>query len=286
LVLSVSSGPGSPAPTSVSVIDGTIVTTGGSVSIPLNPGPDGAFSVSLPEGERAISITPGSIPPEISVDSFTYGAADLLKNPIRVALNDTAEMLILVTAVEIKPHSISGKVTGLLRTDGVRVVLQGGSLGTGVESPVAPDGAFAFADVLPGTYSLRLSLSGQIIQTSVRLGNIDLTGVTINFPRRFTIAAHVLVEGDAAKLAPVPRITLEARSATGTIARASEASTGSSPLAITVSDGEHRISVSNVPAGYAVKSVRYGTLDLQKEPIKVDGPITWEIVVRLVKNQP
>jgi hypothetical protein len=44
--------------------------------------------------------------------------------------------------------------------------------------------------------------------------------------------------------------------------------------------------VSNVPAGYAVKSVRYGTLDLQKEPIKVDGPITWEIVVRLVKNQP
>jgi hypothetical protein len=31
--------------------------------------------------------------------------------------------------------------------------------------------------------------------------------------------------------------------------------------------------------------MRYGTIDLQKSPLKIDGPITWEIVVRLVKTR-
>jgi hypothetical protein len=30
--------------------------------------------------------------------------------------------------------------------------------------------------------------------------------------------------------------------------------------------------------------MRYGNVDLQTSPLVVDGPITWEIVVRLVKK--
>jgi hypothetical protein len=56
-------------------------------------------------------------------------------------------------------------------------------------------------------------------------------------------------------------------------------------LVLTLPDGEHTINVRSVPAGYTLQSMRYGTIDLQKSPLKIDGPITWEIVVRLVKTR-
>ena len=124
----------------------------------------------------------------------------------------------------MKPHNVSGKVTGLLTTQGVRVVLQGGNLGTGVESPVSPDGSFAFSDILPGNYSARLSLSGHVVAGSVTVGNNDVTNLVINYPRLFSIGAHVLVEGDAADSGNVPPITLTATSATGSVVSSSPAS--------------------------------------------------------------
>ncbi len=264
LIFSLANGPTAAAPSNASsaltIIQGVVVTnTAGTVSIPTNAGPDGLFKIQLPEGERTISIVPSSIPRGYSVDSFMYGSMDLLKNPIRVALNDTAEITIAVDATTVKPRNIRGKVNGLLTTQGVRVVLQGGNLGTGVESPVAPDGSFGFSDVLPGNYSARLSLSGHVIQTSVNVGNSDVTNVTINYPRMFSIGAHVLVEGDTADPPNIPPITLEARSATGAVTGSSPSSGSPSPMVLTVSDGEHKISVRNVPAGYVLKSMRYGT---------------------------
>jgi hypothetical protein len=50
---------------------------------------------------------------------------------------------------------------------------------------------------------------------------------------------------------------------------------------LNLKDGEYNISVRNIPAGYQVKSIMYGTFDLQKVPLKIDGPVTWEIIVRL-----
>ena len=113
-----------------------------------------------------------------------------------------------------------------------------------------------------------------------------MTNLVINYPRLFSIGAHVLVEGDAANPQSVPPITLVATSATGSVVSASGSSGNPTPLILTVPDGEHRISVRNVPAGYALKSIQYGNIDLQKAPLKIDGPITWEIVVRLVKVRP
>jgi hypothetical protein len=267
----------------ININQGVVSNAAGSVNVPTNVGTDGVFRVTLPEGERAISIQPSSLPTGYSVDSFTYGTTDLLKNPMRVALTDTAEIAIAVDATTVKPHNVSGKVTGLLTTQGVRVVLQGGNLGTGVESPVSPDGSFAFTGVLPGNYSARLSLSGHVVAASVNVGNNDVANLVINYPRLFSIGAHVLVEGDAADSMNVPPITLVATSATGSVASSSPSSNTPTPLVLTVPDGEHRISVRNLPAGYTLKSLQYGTIDLQKAPLKIDGPITWEIVVRLVK---
>jgi hypothetical protein len=115
----------------ININQGVVSNAAGSVTVPTNVGTDGVFKVTLPEGERAISIQSSSLPSGYSVDSFTYGTTDLLKNPMRIALTDTAEIAIAVDATTLKPHNISGKVTGLLTTQGVRVVMQGGNLGTG-----------------------------------------------------------------------------------------------------------------------------------------------------------
>jgi len=276
--------PAAPGPAALSIVNGQVISTAaGGVNVPVNPGTDGVFKVTLPDGERRITIAPASVPAGYVVESFTYGATDLLKNPIRVALNDTSEFAIAIDATQVRPRNISGKVTGLLTTQGIRVVLQGGNLGTGVESAIAPDGSFAFSDILPGSYSARLSISGQQFSTSVRVDNQDVMNLTIAYPRRFHIAAQVLVDGDTANTPNISSVVVEARSSTGTVATSSRSPENPSTSVLTVADGEHKISVRNVPAGYVVKSIRYGTLDLQEQALTVDGPITWEIVVRLVK---
>lgn len=273
------------APGNLSVVNGVVVSTPvGSVSVPANPGVDGEFKVTLPDGDRQIAILPASIPAGYKVESFAYGATDLLKNPLHIALSDTSEMAIAVDAAQVKLHNISGKVTGLLTTEGVRVVLQGGNLGTGEESPVAPDGSFAFAGILPGNYSARISLSGEQIGTSVNVGSSDVTDLRITYPRRFHVITQVLVEGDNADAPNVPPIVLEGRSSTGAVTASTTVSDIPGIMLLTVADGENKISVRNVTEGYVLKSMRYGAIDLQKEPLKVDGPITWEIVVRLAKT--
>jgi len=274
-----------PAPAALSILNGQIITTaGGGVNVPANPGADGLFKVTLPDGERRITIVPASIPAGYVVESFTYGATDLLKNPVLIALNDSSAFAITIDATQVRPRNISGKVTGLLTTQGVRVVLQGGNLGTGVESPITPDGSFAFSDILPGNYTARLSISGQQFSTSVRVDNQDVTNLTITYPRRFHIAAQVLVDGETGNPPNISSVVVEARGSTGAVATSSRSSENPSTSVLTVADGEHKVSVRNVPAGYVVKSIRYGTLDLQEQPLTVDGPITWEIVVRLVRT--
>lgn len=46
-------------------------------------------------------------------------------------------------------------------------------------------------------------------------------------------------------------------------------------------DGAYDISARNLPAGCQVKSIMYGATDLQKQPLKIDGPVVWEIIVRM-----
>jgi hypothetical protein len=277
--------PVTPAPNNLIVVNGVVVSTPlGSVSVPANPGPDGDFKVTLPGGDRQIAILPASIPAGYNVESFAYGATDLLKNPLHIALTDTSEIAIAVDATQVKLHNISGKVTGLLTTQGVRVVLHGGNLGTGEESPVAPDGSFAFAGILSGNYSARLSLSGEQIGTSVNVGSSDVTDLRITYPRRFHVMAQVLVEEDTADAPNVPPIVLEERSSTGAVTASSAVSDIPGIMLLTVSDGVHKISVRKVPEGYVLKSMRYGAVDLLKDPLNVEGPITWEIVVRLART--
>jgi hypothetical protein len=179
-------------------------------------------------------------------------------------------------------YKVSGRVTGLLTTQGARVVLVGGTLGPGVEAPIDSDGAFTFSGIAAGSYTARLSLSGIQTGKSITVENADLTGVTIAFPRRFAVAWHTIVEGDTALSNP-PYLVLQSK-VKGSLTAFSSGGVG--PAILTLAAGDHNIALQAVPSGYQLKSITYGTTDLQKEPLRIDGPVLWEIIVRLARVAP
>ena len=212
--------------------------------------------------------------------SCTSGTTDLLKNPMRIAVADTAQLSVGFNARTVKPVNVSGRVTGLLTTKGVRVVLMNPVLAS-TEASVNPDGSFHFSGIIPGNYNARLSLSGLTAGTSISVGERDVSDAVIEYPRQFVVTGHVLVEGGSA--ANPPQISVEAKPATG---RATTANgVGNGVIMFTLKDGEYNVSVRDVPSGYQVKSIVYGTTDLQKESMKIDGPVTWEIIVRLAASR-
>jgi hypothetical protein len=252
----------------------------GGAPLPANPQQDGTFTITMPEGERQISVLPASVPAGYTLTSFTYGTTDLLKNPMRIAAADIAQLKVGFNASAVKPVNVSGRITGLLTTKGVRVVLMNPVLAS-TEASVNPDGSFHFSGVIPGNYNARLSLSGLTAGTSISVGVRDVTDAVIEYPRQFVVTGHVLVEGGSS--ASPPQIMLEAKPATGRAITAD--GVGNGVIMFTLKDGEYNASVRDVPSGYQVKSIVYGTTDLQKEPLKIDGPVTWEIIVRLVASK-
>ena len=250
---------------------------GGSTNVPANPQQDGTFSVQLPEGDRQISVVLNTIPAGYKLASFTYGTTDLLKNPLKVALTDKTELRVGFDATAVTPVSVSGKVTGLLTTQSVRVVLMSPVLSS-IEAAVNPDGSFSFSKVIPGNYNARLSLSGLSASRPVTVSNKDVTDVNIVYPREFVVTGHVLVESEVA--GPPPQIVLDAKSAATT--RSSQMVNGA-VIILNLKDGEYNVSARSIPTGYQLKSITYGTTDLQKAPLKIDGPVIWEVIVRLTR---
>ncbi len=248
----------------------------GGAPLPANPQQDGTFTITMPEAERQISVLPASVPAGYTLTSFIYGTTDLLKNPMRVAAADTAQLNVGFNASAVKPVNVGGRVTGLLTTKGVRVVLMNPVLAS-TEASVNPDGSFHFSGIIPGNYNARLSLSGLTAGAPISVGARDVTDAVIEYPRQFVVTGHVLVEGGGA--ANPPQITVEAKPAAGRVTTAN--GLGNGVIMFTLEDGEYNVSVRGVPSGYQVKSIMYGTTDLQKEPLKIDGPVTWEIIVRL-----
>jgi hypothetical protein len=257
------------------------LTSGGATAmVPANPLEDGSFTVSLPEGENQISIAPGSIPSGYLVSSFIYGATDLLKKPLRVTLSDTARLNVGINASAVTPVNVSGHVTGLLTTKGVRVVLMNPLLAS-AESAVDPHGSFRFSKVIPGTYNVRLSLSGVTPATGLTVSTKDVTNLVISYTREFIVTGHVLIEGGGST--NISQLMLDAKPRDGKTTTATVNNNG--VIMLNVKDGEYNISARDVPAGYRVQSIMYGTTDLQKEPLKIDGPVTWEIILRLIPEK-
>ena len=248
-------------------------------SITIRPQIDGTFRLQLPTGEYRVG-TPGRLPPGYSVRSISYGGVDLLVNPLKISPNDSSELVIALALTGPSPAvSVSGRVTGLAPGDVHRISLReptGGDLSAALETSVAADGSFTFPKVLPGNYIVYQRL---LIQTRVTVGNADVTGLVVARPKAILVSAHVIAER-ADGPTTLPNLIFESKGPSGTLQ-----TRGTGTFILSLENGENSISLLNIPEAWRLKSMTYGDTDLQKQPLKLDGPAVWDILVTLAPNK-
>ena len=249
------------------------LTAGSTTSLTIRPQIDGSFRVQLRPGEYRVG-SPGRLPPGYRLQSMEYGGIDLLRSPLKISSDDSAELLIGLAIDGPSPAvSVSGHVTGIAPGQVQRIALReptGGELSAALETSIGADGAFTFPKVLPGNYIVYFRLRAQ---TPVTVGNKDVTGIIVAHPQDILVSGHVIAEGAQAA---IPAVIVEGN---GKPATGQNRATGT--FILSLANGENSISVRDIPESYRLKSITYGDVDLQKQPLKLDGPAIWDIVVRL-----
>jgi len=241
----------------------------------IRPQIDGTFRVQVQRlGEYRLGA-PGGLPPGYTVQSIVYGGVDLLRNPIKVSSDNSAELLITLAVSGPPPAvSVSGHVTGISPGQFLRISLRepsGGYIGAALETTIASDGSFTFPKVLPGAYIVYLRLRSV---TQVMVGNKDVTGLIVAHPQDILVSGHVITED--AQTAP-PNLIVEGNGKAATMQPRANGT-----FILSLGKGENSISVRGIPETLQLKSMTYGDVDLQKQSLKLDGPANWDIVVRLV----
>lgn len=264
-------------------------TPSSTIFININPQPDGTFKITVPEGEREVGAANG-LPAGYAVKTMLYGSTDLVSNPLKVLLTDTAEFRITVLTPDLKPAKVAGKVVGLdaasFERGAVTVTLMNSAaVRSELVTAVARDGSFEFAEVFAGNYSARVAGPDvpAVPVLSVSVGAADIRNIEIVVPGQKEITGRVIVEGPG----PLPRfafrpapvnVNLNGGSGLGQFININPRPDGT--FTVTVTEGEHRLGApTNLPAGYVLKSATYGTADLMRNPLKVSKSDTAELLL-------
>jgi hypothetical protein len=210
---------------------------------------DGSIAARAPLGLWRIA-TPSV--PGFQLKSVTYGGANARNALLTIGPDDARELQIVLA--QNPTVKVSGRFIDLPNRPGrSRLVLKGPAL---VDVPLKmPEGTFEIPKILPGDYSLENGSDW----TSFTIPNVDVANFTI----RSLVGRVVLESGTLGKYAAV---SAEDGS---TSASATVASDGS--FVFRLVDGTYRFSVSGLPAGSVVKSIRYGAEELSNQTLMV-GP--------------
>src|SRR4030095_12028435 len=128
------------------------------------------------------------LPPGYALKSAMYGTADLRREPLKIAKTDTGELVFTVSAPELKPVAVSGKVEGLepaVLTQGIaRVIMTSPTYAENLSTTVRPDGSFEFLSVFPGNYGAQVSsptmIAGATNPLPVPLDVTSILAATLN----------------------------------------------------------------------------------------------------------
>jgi hypothetical protein len=153
-------------------------------------------------------------------------------------------------------------------------------------SSVNNDGTFAFTEVAPAMYELRVGTEPLSGVRNFSVGNQDIVGIEIKAVTE-THGRVVMADGskppslefqikneyDAGGAGTAPRAMM-------TIQREFDVQDNGT-FSLGVVRGEQRISVLGIPAAYTVKSIKYGSTDLLDQPLILSAPPSSEILVTL-----
>jgi hypothetical protein len=237
----------------------------------VRPDGNGRFGVLVPAGGRRIALSQLSQPPGYSVKSFTYGSADLLRDPLMVSASDSSEIVVTFATAPGSWFRVSGRATGIDRSARTYRVTMSGRWP--LQSVVQPDGTFSFPQVVRGSYTLELGAPGGIrVSTTAIVADKDVV-LNIASPRQREVTGRLAVEGGGRPQISSFSLLLEGSSGTWTVAGIA---VSDGMFKIALPEGETLVSVSDL-ASSAIKSLTYGDIDLLKAPLRVTSTDTAEL---------
>jgi hypothetical protein len=250
------------------------------VQMAVNALPDGSFKMKLPEGMYRIAMAPGpnTMPPAYFVRSLTYAGADLLKEPMEISSQKSSELQIGIGTASANPWvKVSGRVVGADPIRGpFRVALEGRGT-SAIETIINPDGSFEFPTVLQNSsYTARVVPANDAASSpTVPVTDKDFAGVQINVPLEKEV--RILTDMEGGGSAPGFMMSFIGTGTTVNVLVKPERGAFLAKLPM----DERRVSVSGLPIGYVVKSVRYGATDVLRQPLKITKDDVQELQLTL-----
>ena len=144
------------------------------------------------------------------------------------------------------------------------------------EVPADANGAFEFLRVPPGSYSV--VVRGVFAVRGIQVGEKDVTGIEVKVPLQYEITTRIVVERNRSlPKGPVGVIFVKSDNSLGRQAQF----LSDAPIKILFPEGSYRAMLNEIPEGYTVTSIKRGSLDLMKEPLRIPSDNTSEIVVTI-----
>ena len=155
-----------------------------------------------------------------------------------------------------------------------RIALRGG-VNASHEGPLAADGSFEFSRVRPGTYNLFVS-SGSLAQPiSITVADKDVTDIEAVVVTTVVVSGSLYVEGDGVR----PRLFLSFTPFKGGVTVPSATILPNGAMRATLPEGDYRLGWSGLPAGYELKSITSGSVDLVANTLKVSADQTLQPIL-------
>jgi TonB family protein len=111
------------------------------------------------------------------------------------------------------------------------------------------------------------------------VGDQDITGLEIVVTPLATVKGNIVVEGNGTR----PRLNLSFSPFKGTGQTAGMSTQPDGAFQATIPEGDYRLSWSNIPVGYEIKSITSGTVDLLTTPLKVAADVPPEPINVLLR---
>jgi hypothetical protein len=229
--------------------------------------PDGTFSRLLEAGRYRFYMR--SLPSEYTITSIMAGTQNLLKENLNVPPMESTS--IEVRVMRMPGPAIPGrvKVTGIaidsftgLATMAERMTLCCFDSGPGerLSTPLGSDGLFEFASVPPGRYKPALQAAAgrpkvSLVDKQLDVRDLPLSGLTLLSTAQISELTATVVFENGNAVPATANMTVVFR---GTPARVSVVAERNADVGYTASvpaGDRYTVSVTNLPAGYSVKSV-------------------------------
>ena len=187
------------------------------------------------------------------------------------------------TAVDSHGVPVNGMLTVIRRVNGTV---------SGTGSPLRPDGTFLLASMAPGTYTLSARTQGEdpeVAAISLTVGSEDITDLHLVTAPYITATGRVVI--DPAALQLMPNVQMSVMAVPASQAEMIPVPIKSGPVAedltfsLQAPPGRRQLQVIGLPAGFAVRTVRVGGIDVTDDGIEFKpGTMVRDVEVELTNK--